>query len=71
MGCCISEEEGEKIGGFRKYEVEGWLRSFKEVADVKADPKKLAAVEELAGEGLAAVTSIKQLKKKAGIEDPV
>jgi len=56
----------DQIGGFDKFEVEGWLRSMQEAQEISTDKKKMDAVQELAGEKMAAIHSIKQLKIKAG-----
>jgi Glu-tRNA(Gln) amidotransferase subunit E-like FAD-binding protein len=50
------------IGGFRKWEVEGWLRSLQEADDIRTDKKKLKAVQMLAGEQMAAIRSIADIK---------
>ena len=59
----------EKIGGFDKYDVEDWLRAITKAADIKKEPKKLAAVNTLAATQLAAAQEKKtqvSLETKTG-----
>lgn len=59
----VSMPEEEKIEGFPKWEVEGWLRSLQQANEVAGDPEKMKAVEALGEEIKGSIKSIDDLRR--------
>lgn len=62
---CGGPMKEEKINGFERYEVEGWLSTVTRARELKADAKKMKAVQKLAA---MQVEAAKQKQEQASLE---
>lgn len=58
------EKEPKKKNGFDKYEIESMTRTLIEAEEIKADPKKMAAVKGELDKKSKAISSIQDLRDK-------
>lgn len=58
------EKEDKEKKGFDKYEVESFTRTLIEAEEIKADPKKMAAVKKELSKKKKAINSIDDLRRR-------
>ncbi len=62
----MSSKQADKVGGFDKWEVRGWLDNLISAQEVLDDDKKRAAVKILMTEKAKAVDKVEDLLTKTG-----